>query len=128
MAELFGEPISVYSRAQAVADGELVDVSAMAKEAGFRFPVAVTQALHADIGDIPARFRGIQSYEGRLWDCLWMLLLGITGHLPVQGDEQQFIYELRMTVGGTETYFVKAVCGPGDEGEPVITLMKPEES
>lgn len=33
-----------------------------------------------------------------------------------------------MTIGRTETYFVKAVCGPGDEGEGVITLMKPDES
>lgn len=83
MRAVFGEPISVYTRAQALADGALVDVSKMAREAGITYPVAVTQALHGDINNIPARFRGIQSYEGRLWDVCWMLLMGITGRLPV---------------------------------------------
>ncbi len=32
----FGEVISTYTRAQAIQDGVLVDVSAMAREAGFK--------------------------------------------------------------------------------------------
>ena len=43
------------SRAQAIEDGVLVDVSDIAKEAGFRYPVALTSALWADIENIPAR-------------------------------------------------------------------------
>lgn len=39
---LWGEPIFSYSRKQAIADGVLVDVSEMAREAGFKYPVAVT--------------------------------------------------------------------------------------
>jgi hypothetical protein len=35
---LFGEVIFSYTRAQAIADGELVDVSMTAQEAGFRPP------------------------------------------------------------------------------------------
>jgi hypothetical protein len=34
-----------YARAQAIADGVLVDVSAPAKGAGSRFPVALTRAV-----------------------------------------------------------------------------------
>ena len=45
---LFGEVISVYTRAQALADGVLIDAGAMAAEAGFRFPVAITAAAWAD--------------------------------------------------------------------------------
>jgi hypothetical protein len=39
--------IYAYTRAQALADGVLVDVSPMAREAGFRFPTAITADLHA---------------------------------------------------------------------------------
>ena len=40
--ELFGEVISSYSRAQAIEDGVLVDVSSVAREAGINFPIALT--------------------------------------------------------------------------------------
>ena len=41
----FGEIIFSYTRAQAIADRVLVDVTPTALEAGFRFPVAATSAL-----------------------------------------------------------------------------------
>ena len=40
----FGKVISVYTRAQALADGVLIDAGPMAREAGFRWPVAITAA------------------------------------------------------------------------------------
>src|SRR5690606_27193956 len=43
-ADVFGEPIHVYTRAQALADGVLVDAGPLAGEAGFHWPVALTQA------------------------------------------------------------------------------------
>ena len=36
--------VSAYSRAQAIEDGVLVDVSQTAKEAGIKYPTAVTHA------------------------------------------------------------------------------------
>lgn len=39
------EVISVYTRAQALEDGVLVDLSYLAREAGFRWPLAVTRAV-----------------------------------------------------------------------------------
>ncbi|MDE2205458.1 MAG: hypothetical protein KGK12_02325, partial [Armatimonadetes bacterium] len=42
-----------YTRREALEDGVLIDVSKMAAEAGFRYPVALTAALWADINDIP---------------------------------------------------------------------------
>ena len=48
ITKLFGEPISVYTRAQAIEDGVLVDAGSMASEAGFRWPVAFTAAAWAD--------------------------------------------------------------------------------
>lgn len=42
------EIISVYTREQALNDGVLVDVSSLARAAGFKVPVAVTQAVWAN--------------------------------------------------------------------------------
>ncbi len=44
---IFGDPISVYTRRQAIEDGVLVNLMqpetvGLVKEAGFRFPVAMT--------------------------------------------------------------------------------------
>jgi hypothetical protein len=41
----FGKMIYAYTRAQALADGVLVDVSKMAEKVGFRAPVAVTRTV-----------------------------------------------------------------------------------
>ncbi|MCY4511649.1 MAG: hypothetical protein OXG35_32490, partial [Acidobacteria bacterium] len=39
-----------YTRAQAIKDGTLVDVTETAREAGWRFPVALTAAVQAGGG------------------------------------------------------------------------------
>lgn len=44
LREILGEPISVYTRAQALADGLLVEAGALAREAGFVVPVVLTRA------------------------------------------------------------------------------------
>ena len=51
--ELFGEVISNYSRAQAIEDGVLVDVSATAKETGIKFPVGMTRTLWDRYVEVP---------------------------------------------------------------------------
>ena len=48
LRELFGEVIYAYTRAEAIADGVLIDVTETAKEVGFRLPVALTAAAWAD--------------------------------------------------------------------------------
>ena len=122
--EIFGEPISVYSRQQAIEDGVLVDVSQLAKEAGWKWPVAITQALHADLANIPKQFSH-EDYTGRLWDVLWM---GMLAAKQSRGAVIAFDLILHTQDNGTEgEYSVKAVCGPGDNGEPVITIMLPHE-
>jgi hypothetical protein len=64
---LFGEVIFSYTRAQAIADRVLVDVTPTALEAGFRFPVAATAALMAAVETIPQQYPH-EDIEGRLWD------------------------------------------------------------
>ncbi|MEK7254515.1 MAG: DUF6573 family protein [Bacteroidota bacterium] len=117
------EIISAYSRRQAIEDGVLVDVSSVAKEAGFIIPVAVTAAVWADVNDIPKRFQGIQDIQGRLWDLLSMLRFAIRNNR----DRSVINYAFTMHVGQGSLYTAKAVCSPGDNAEPVITIMQPHE-
>ena len=71
LTEIFGEPIHVYTRAQALADGELVDVTTTAAEAGFRIPVALTRAVWADCvewTDADTKRQTVQDEAGRKWE------------------------------------------------------------
>lgn len=111
------EYISVYTRAQAIEDGALVDVTAEAGETGFKIPVALTRALFAKI-DPPKRSH--QDFRGRLHDVLWMLYLAVRR----AGNESEILYKVKL---GREYVIVKAVSGPGDNGEHVLTLMVPGE-
>jgi hypothetical protein len=115
-----------YSRKQAIEDGVLVDVTTTAKEAGFRFPVALTRAVWERCVTVPA---GVHSQDeaGRLWDILWMLHVAIKQGKG--GPEVRFAVHVRSDNKERTPPLVrlKALCSPGDEGEPVITIMMPDE-
>ena len=123
MDDLFGEVIFSYTRKQAIEDGVLVDVSELAKEAGFKYPVAVTARVWHEWIEPPEDAVG-QDINGRLWDLLTMLRHEI--RKGGKGDRVDFkvIFDQ-----GSEKPLVDfyALCGPGDEGEPVITVMLPDE-
>lgn len=119
--------IHQYSRAMAIADGVLVDVSEMAKEAGYKYPVAMTDTVWNKCVAVPPELKGEQDEDGRLWDVLWMSRFK---KLIPGSDGREAVFEvLVQTKAGRkpETVRLKAVCGPGDTAEPVITLMMPEE-
>jgi hypothetical protein len=61
-----------YTRAEALRDSVLIDVSPTAREAGFKYPVALTAAVWAKCVAVPP---GVlcQDEAGRLWDVLWVL-------------------------------------------------------
>ena len=61
-----------YSRADALRDGVLIDVSATAREAGIRWPAALTAATWESCVSVPPGL-ACQDEAGRLWDVLWML-------------------------------------------------------
>jgi hypothetical protein len=67
---LFGEVISAYSRANAIADGVLHDVTALAAEQGIRYPVAI--AAHAWAAAVAWDHGAMQDETGRQWDVLTM--------------------------------------------------------
>ena len=118
--------IHVYTREQAIDDGMLVDVSYLARQVGVHFPTTVTQTVWASYVAVPEGVVG-QDEQGRLWDILWMfrMAVGKDGN----GDTDQFRFSLLVRNDNLEATEVslKAICGPGDKGEPVVTIMLPEE-
>jgi hypothetical protein len=119
--------IHAFSRKQAIEDGELVDVSAMARKAGIRFPVALTRAAWGRCVAVPP---GVlcQDEAGRLWDVLTMLRLAARGP---SGDASEVRFGVHVRNDNRERtpplVRLKAMCGPGDRGEPVVTVMLPDE-
>lgn len=123
----WGEPIHTYTRAEALAEGVLFDVTETAREAGFKVPVALTASVWTDVCDLSGRYVGAgQSSEGRLWDLLFMA--AHAARRPENSNASTFIYALIMPVGDGNNYRAKCHVGPGDEGEPVVTIMCPHES
>jgi hypothetical protein len=122
--------ISTYTRDQAIADGVLVDVSPTALEAGFRYPVAVTSTVWESlIVPGPAITKWGNSADGRLWDALVMLR-----YAAARSQGANILFTTLFTMAketGSGCYQkevqLKAICGPGDTAEPVITIMLPNE-
>jgi hypothetical protein len=120
------EVIFSYSRRQAIADGVLIDVTAPAKESGIRFPVALTAAAAwAKCVAVPPGVE-CQDEAGRLWDVLTMFRLAARRS---EGDRLTFAVHVRDDNRGRTPPLVrlKAVCGPGDDAAPVLTIMLPDE-
>jgi hypothetical protein len=116
--------IHAYTREEAISDGVLVDVSEMAREAGFRYPVAVTRWVYEECIAVPTDTFG-QDTRGRLWDLLVVLSVACrNGSLQ---DETLFRLLVRNDNREAKGNTLKAVCHAGDAGEPVITVMFPSE-
>lgn len=123
------ELIYSYSRKQALADGVLVDISELAKECGFKYPVAVTSAIWYEYIEVSYYLSKMgQSITGRLWDLLNVLrtyvkkTTGTTIYF-----ETIFLLEENYNLLVKKKVSLKAVCGPDDDGSPCLTIMLPNE-
>lgn len=143
MTDLFGEVIHAYTRADALRDGVLVDVTDApggSREAGLLWPVAMTAAAHAatvawGVNVDPAKpFTG-NDETGRLWDVtmtLRMRVLPRACRIAQQHGQARVPFEVLCippqgrSVASVPTGLVLHL-GPGDDGEPVITVMLPDE-
>lgn len=117
-----------YTRAQAIEDGNLVDVTEIARQAGFTMSVAVTRAVWEQwIVPPPAMAEEGQSESGRLWDVLNVLRFAIK-RCSESADSVTFTVAFRNSESEKLTYAdFKSVCGPGDDAEPVLTILLPDE-
>jgi hypothetical protein len=124
---MFRNPISVYTRRQAIEDGVLVDLmqsgtAGLVREGGFRFPVAMTiGAFCAIVGEPDKPLPAGQDLKGRLWHVLWMLKLAIKSSKP---GNDRVSFSVNVWDGRRRTRVnLWSLGGPGDKAEPVITII-----
>jgi hypothetical protein len=133
--------ISSYSRAQAIADGILVEAGPMAQEAGWKIPVALTAVAWTDCvewteGDSKRKHCG-QDEAGRLWDVLWMGMIAAKRHMArceAQPDAdpsrcRMMVYRVPRKGRGIVPRLteLKIIIDGGDDGLPVATILLPDE-
>ncbi len=128
----FDPVLSVYTRAQAIEDGFLVDVSDTAREAGFRIPVAVSRTVWDRLIALPEGYRGFQDERGRLWDVLWMAryyALSASGSDRVKMSV--LVHDIRKDLRDSNRpprrHFAIVAIGADDDGGPAITIMFAED-
>lgn len=116
---LFGKPVYIYTRAQAIEDGVLVDLSQIEIiRKHWKHHMACTSAVWAIIKE--ALNTPGQDVNGIVHDISTMARM----ELALNRTTNQVLFEVIIT-GKTHTF--KLHVGPGDAGEPVLTLMLPNE-
>ena len=87
--------------------------------------MALTDALWAKYIDVSEELKDLgQDIEGRLWDVLNVV------RSKARNTDDSILYcdvSFLMGPGKHETVTIKSVAGPGDEGEPVVTIMLENE-
>lgn len=130
---MFGPVIYAYTRAQAIDDGVLVEVPEIASRgAGFKVPMAMTASawgstvgFGTDLAELLAKATAVLSaamMEYRQSEHRARMGLGE----PV-GDRLAFAYDAEREEGGVDVVHLVMVIGPGDNAEPVGTVMLPGE-
>ena len=127
--------IHVYSRADAIADGILIDVTETAREAGFTVPVALTQETWSDCvawSDATDAAKGDdtgQSAAGRLWDVLFMTRDAIQRQPTDRYRLEVQLYRVPATGRDTQPRLARlhVLTGPSDHGEHILTICLPHE-
>jgi len=128
---IFGQVISSYTRAQAIEDGVLIDVTSQASETGFKVPVALTAAAWAEVvawSDEDSARQTEQHARGRLHDLLWVAF-NLARHHKASNRMPFQHYSIARGGNGTRrtpTTLVMVI-GPGDKAEPVVTFMLPSD-
>lgn len=120
--------IHTYTRAEAIADGVLFNCpDELLKANSIKYPTALSSALYESIKPTFYESSVGQGLTQRLND-----LLGAFKAKAKQSDGSEMLFEfpvMRDDEKGPyhEWLQVKAVIGPGDDPEPVITVMLPDE-
>jgi hypothetical protein len=109
-----------YSRADAIRDGVLIDLSSRAKSLGYRIPVALTARLYEAL---TAGAKDEAEKAARV-DLLLIALRDSITENPGAGDRLDFVLKVP-TLAPLNAW---ALCGPGDTPDPVLTVMRPHEN
>jgi len=118
--------ISIYTRGDALKDGFLIDISPVAKEEGFLVPAAVTCEAYREIRPHEEPGPSGQDLRDRLHDMFWRLRLHATQKRFSDTDRLSFSFLIAENCV-SRTVKLVSVVHPGDQGEPVMTIMLPHE-
>jgi len=120
------EVVHSYSRADAIGDGVLIDLSASyPRDTGmFNFNVCCTDS----VWNLIERAAEIDcvNVDTYVYDVCFMAAMAIKTLQHTYKSELCFKVMLPLRESGTEKR-LKLVCGPGDNLEPVLTIMLPDE-
>lgn len=119
-----------FSRAELLDAGDLIDVSDIAREAGFRVPVAVTRAVWVDCierGEADSMLHQDQEQSERLWAVMW----GARSQIKNVPRQSSTFFDLSVSADGQgvkpRLVTLKLIVNPGDEGQPVLTILRRDE-
>ena len=122
LTNIFGDVIYSYTREDAINDGVLVDLTRLypSDTRLFKHPVACTPAVWERIN--LACIETGEDVGVYIWDMCFMAV-----KFPVRLiDDSTILFRLGIPIGSREIE-LKIVCHPGDDGEPVLTIMFPHE-
>lgn len=101
MSNIFDDAFVIfrYTRKQAIDDGVLIDITSIAALHGCRIPVACTCGVYSECGEHLAA-----------------LLDTLRAAIDAAGRSDRVTFRL-------DSIALWAICGPGDNAEPVLTIM-----
>jgi hypothetical protein len=132
MSDLFLDQTAIitYSRAEAIEDGVLVDMTqepfgSLAREAGITWPIAMTGTAFSEFVAVSDSIgHACQDIKGRWWDVVWMFRVTRRKVSPLEARWTLFVREPDDRLVEKE---LKCVSGPADDGSPCLTFMLPNE-
>jgi excisionase family DNA binding protein len=108
-------------RRDAIEDGELIEITRMGKDIGIRYPLAVSARAAERLVPFPNIPQ--DTVTENLWDTLHAFR-----EKALATSAPEFLFSVSLYQNGlVPTLTFKATVSAGDEGEPVITIMTPEE-
>ena len=121
------ELIHSYTRKQAIEDGFLVDLMQnqmldVCKQ-HYKHPIACTLPVFEIMRKAVENKRYCNDYAGILHDMLHMSQV----HWEFHGHTARLFQVIIKGAGRKRLYTFKLVCHPGDNAEPVMTIMLPDE-
>ena len=128
--QLVIDPAYTGSRAEAIAEGTIIDVSDLGRQVGFKWPVAMTKAVWEDSvswSDEDSEQQVPQNQKSRLFSVVGACADYVRTRGP-QADRMRFRINRIPRDGvsrGAQQRLLQVVAHPGDDGEPVLTIRIP---
>ena len=109
------------TRQDAIDDGDLIEITRMGRDMGIMFPLAVSARAAESMVPFP------NIPQDTVTENLWDTLHAFRDRARTT-TEDEFEFQVSLYQNGlVPTLTFKAAVSPGDDGEPVITIMLPDE-